>query len=177
MFQRKKPLTILQKAKEAVWPSMGWKRMFRYTQLRLMRITDTTRAIAIGLAFGMAISFVPPGVHIISAVALAAIFGGNMLAAVVGTVFGNPWTFPIMWWMSYKVGDFFFRIFGWHIVQVPSNFTLHGFMGAMADQSIELIMPWALGGLILMVLFWPVFYILSYRMVKKLRHKHGRHTK
>lgn len=177
MFQRKKPRTILQKAREAVWPSMGWKRMFRYIQLRLLRLDDTTPSIAIGLAFGVTISFVPPGIHILSAVGLSVLFGGNILAAVVGTLFGNPWTFPIMWWMSHKVGDFFFQMFGWEVAHIPPNFTLESFMSALSEQSIGFIAPWALGGVILMVVFWPVFYILSYRMVKGLRHKHGRTAK
>ncbi len=178
MFQRRTPLSILQKMREIVWPSMGWRRTYRYAQLRLIRIGDSTGAIARGLAFGMSISFTPlPGTHIISAIGLTMATRGNVLAAVAGTVIGNPWTFPLMWWMAYKLGDFSFRLFGATPIEMPKNFTWDDFLNAIVQHPMDLVVPWVCGGFILMGLSWPIFYIVSYRMVKKLRHKHGRGIK
>lgn len=175
MFQRKNPLTPLQKSRELLWPSMGWKRAFRYAQLRLVRLQDSTRSIATGLAFGASVSFTPlPGAHIFSAAALTLLSRGNVLASVAGTVIGNPWTFPLMWWAAYKIGDYTFRLFGARVMDMPAHFTWDGFMVEITQHPMELIVPWVCGGLILMALTWPIFYILSYRMVRKLRRHHKR---
>ena len=178
MFQRKIPLTMFQKIREIIWPSMGWRRTYRYAQLRLVRIGDTTAAIAIGLAFGMSISFTPlPGTHIIFAIALTMLVRGNVLAALAGTVIGNPWTFPLMWWGAYRVGQFVFYSFGVKTMEMPQHFTWDDFVYAITDHPMDLIVPWVCGGFILMALSWPIFYILSYRMVRKLRHTHRRGIK
>lgn len=175
MFQRKKPRSLASGLREVIWPSMGWRRTLRYAQLRIVRIKDSTSAIATGLAFGMSVSFTPlPGSHVISAVLLSMASRGNVLAAVAGTIIGNPWTFPLMWWMAYKVGDIAFRLFGAQIIEMPQHFTWDDFTHEMASNPMGLIVPWVAGGLILMTLSWPIFYIISYRMVRKLRYRHGR---
>ena len=33
---------------------------------------------------------------------------GNLIAATVGSVVGNPWTFPIFFFIAYKIGLLFF---------------------------------------------------------------------
>ena len=38
---------------------------------------------------------------------LAWILRGSMAAAIIGTLFGNPWTFPFIWYLSYEVGKLF----------------------------------------------------------------------
>jgi hypothetical protein len=154
---------------------MGWKRTLRYAQLRLIRIKDTTRAIATGLAFGAGISFVPlPGTHIITAIILTMLVRGNKLAALAGTLVGNPWTFPFMWWAAYKIGDKVFQMFGVPVLQMPAHFSWDDFVYEITAHPAELMLPWASGGIILMAFSWPVFYILSYRMVQNIRRKHRR---
>jgi uncharacterized protein (DUF2062 family) len=175
MFQRKTPHSPLRKIREMLWPSMGWKRALRYGQLRLVRLQDSTRAIAVGLAFGASISFTPlPGVHIVSAVALTLLARGNALASVAGTVIGNPWTFPLMWWAAYQIGDVVFLAFGADVMKMPDHFTWNNFTHEIAAHPTELIVPWVSGGMILMAVSWPLFYIVSYRMVHKLRQKYRR---
>lgn len=175
MFQRKVPLTLLQKLKMYLWPSMGWKRTLCYAQLRLMRIKDSTRSIATGLAFGAGISFVPlPGTHIITAIILTMLARGNKLGALVGTVAGNPWTFPFMWWGAYVIGDRVFQMFGARVLEMPAHFSWDDFVYELTAHPTELMLPWVSGGIILMALSWPLFYILSYRMVQNLRKKHKR---
>ena len=54
-----------------------------------------------------AISFTPfIGLHALIAILLSWILGGSMAAAIIGTLFGNPWTFPFFWYLTYEVGDF-----------------------------------------------------------------------
>jgi uncharacterized protein len=176
MFKRKNPHPLSRQLISIIWPSMGWKRMGRYAQLRLIRLKGTTRSIATGFAFGASVSFTPlPGLHIFSAAGLSFITRGSVLASVVGTLVGNPWTFPLMWWAAYKTGHFAFSSFGAHISEMPDNLTWDYLVDEISHRPMELIIPWIVGGIILMVISWPVFYILIYRMVSKLRHKHRRH--
>ena len=72
-----------------------------------MRLDDSSHAIAIGVAAGTFISFTPlMGLHIILAAALAWVLRGNMVAALLGTAVGNPFTFPAIWLASYRTGSF-----------------------------------------------------------------------
>lgn len=49
------------------------------------------------------------GLHFILAMVIALVVRGNVLASAVGTVVGNPVTFPVIWLASYQVGS---RIIG-----------------------------------------------------------------
>lgn len=76
-----------------------------YLWHRVGRLHGTPHTIAAGFACGVAVSFTPfVGVHFILA-ALASWFSrGNIIAGLIGTVAGNPWTFPFIWWWTYKLG-------------------------------------------------------------------------
>ncbi|OFW90197.1 MAG: hypothetical protein A3J37_07960 [Alphaproteobacteria bacterium RIFCSPHIGHO2_12_FULL_45_9] len=175
MFKRKTPLSASQKAMSLLWPSMGWKRMFQYVQLRLIRLKGSTRSIATGFAFGASISFTPlPGGHIIGAGLLSFATRGNLLASLVGTLIGSPWTFPIMWWGAYKTGELAFHLFGAKMVDMPQDVTWGFLVDEITQRPMDLIVPWITGGFILMALSWPIFYILCYRAVDKLRKKYRR---
>lgn len=85
---------------------MGWRRLSTYLLKRLTRLPGTPHNIACGFACGAAISFTPfVGLHIVLGIILAWLLRGHMIAAVVGTVVGNPWTFPFIWLATYKVGQ------------------------------------------------------------------------
>jgi uncharacterized protein (DUF2062 family) len=62
--------------------------------------------MAAGLAAGASVSCMPlPGLHFLLALALAWATRGGALAAIVGTAFGNPWTFPLLWGAAYRLGS------------------------------------------------------------------------
>lgn len=91
-----------------LWPNMGWRRLGRYLWHRLTRLKASPHAIALGVAFGVFASFTPlMGFHIALASVLAYMFGGNLIAAGLGTLFGNPLTFPFIWLVTYNVGGWF----------------------------------------------------------------------
>lgn len=93
---------------QMLWPSMGWRRLGRYLLHRLTRLKATPHAIALGLAFGVFSSFTPfMGFHIALATVLAYLFSGNLIAAGLGTLIGNPLTFPFIWLVTYKIGGWF----------------------------------------------------------------------
>ena len=79
--------------------------MFQYLTHRVVRIPGSSYSIACGLAFGAAVSFTPfIGLHFLISMGLAWVFRANVIAAAIGTVVGNPWTFPFIWLATYQTG-------------------------------------------------------------------------
>jgi uncharacterized protein (DUF2062 family) len=107
VFRRRQPLTFLRSLRGFLWPRTGWRRAFVYYLKRLTRLSGTPHNIAAGFACGVMISFTPfVGFHILLGCLLALIVRGNFLAVAVGTLVGNPWTFPFIWLGGYELGKF-----------------------------------------------------------------------
>ena len=105
MFRRSKQLSIGRKVLGIFWPAMGWRRSIKYTLYRLARLPGTAYSIAGGFACGAAISFTPfVGLHFVISAIVAWIIRANILASVIGTAVGNPWTFPFIWTWLYQTG-------------------------------------------------------------------------
>ena len=84
-------------------------RFFKLLKYKLFRIKDFPESVAIGLAWGASISVTPLlGFHLIICYAATWLMRGNMIAATVGTIMGNPWTFPFFFYLDYKIGIFFY---------------------------------------------------------------------
>lgn len=173
MFSSRKPKSLSRKFSEAVWPSMGWRRSVRYWRHRIVRLKDSDYSIAAGLAYGAAISFTPlPGAHIISAVALCLMFRANIIAGMLGTLLGNPWTLPFMWYFSYRVGKFTFLELGFHVRRMPGKFEWHELINEVTHDPMRLFAPWVTGGFILMIISWPIFYFIAHWIIVHLRSTH-----
>ncbi|MEO1017681.1 MAG: DUF2062 domain-containing protein [Pseudomonadota bacterium] len=105
IFRRKQPLSIAERLRGFVWPRSGFARAGRYLLMRMKRMPGSPHSIAIGIASGAAVSCTPlVGFHFVLGFAIAYVLRGNMLAAAIGTAFGNPWTFPFLWAASYQAG-------------------------------------------------------------------------
>lgn len=105
MFRRRKKTDLLTRMKSLIWPTIGWRKYGRYLLLRLSRLGGTPRAVATGVACGVAVSFTPfVGLHFVLAAITAFSCRGNVLAAAIGTAAGNPWTFPAIWYTVYHTG-------------------------------------------------------------------------
>ena len=75
-----------------------WSRQKRYWIAKIKRLKGTPQSVAKGIACGVAVSFTPfVGAHFVLAMSSAWILRGNIVAAALGTAFGNPWTFPFIW--------------------------------------------------------------------------------
>lgn len=96
----------MERLKVALWPRRSWSRSFRYYGKRLLRLGGSPHAIAAGFALGVLVSFTPfLGFHILIGALLAFVVGGSVPAAVLGTVIGNPLTFPFIWASTYVLGS------------------------------------------------------------------------
>jgi uncharacterized protein (DUF2062 family) len=105
VFRRRIPLTLPQKLRATVLPPGGWRRAFAYLRLRLTRISDAPHRVARGIACGVFVGCTPFfGLHLPLAAALAWVFRGNLVAALIGTAAGNPVTIPILAVLSLELG-------------------------------------------------------------------------
>lgn len=85
-----------------------WKDCLTKILIRLKQLQGTPYSIAAGFACGVAISFTPfIGFHLILAAATAWLMRGNIISSAIGTLIGNPWTFPFIWIAVLTTGRFF----------------------------------------------------------------------
>lgn len=168
LFKRRNPIPLLMKARNILWPQMGWKRTFRYLKFRTVRIPDTTHSIAAGLAIGCAVSWTPTfGTHLIQCAFFCWLLRGNWIAAFLGTAFGNPWTFPFLMWVAYQVGKGAFWLFGYgdFFHEMPDVVPLED----MANHPMKTFIPMLVGGYICAMATFPAFYYAFYGMIRGAR--------
>ncbi len=105
MFKRRQPTPLWLRTRNTLWPRTGWRRAGRYVMHRLGRLPGTPYSIAAGFACGAALSFTPfVGFHILISAVLSWLIRANLIASAVGTLVGNPWTFPLIWVWLYESG-------------------------------------------------------------------------
>ena len=162
MFGRRTSLTLWSRIAAFVWPRGGWRRQSTYVAHRLKRLPGTPNRIAAGFASGVAVSFTPfIGFHFVLAVCLAALLRGNYIASAVGTVAGNPWTFPFIWIATYKLGHW--------LLGSANGRTLPNDVGIgyLFDHPWDVLWPMAIGGIILGTLAWFVAFFPIRSLIKK----------
>ena len=139
MFRRRVN-TPLSRIRNFVWPRKGFSRVGSYLRHRVGRLPGTPHSIALGFAAGVGTSFTPlVGLHILLAATLVWPFGGSLIAAAIGSLVGNPWTFPFMWIASYTTGC-------WLIGQDPRAITFEGVnLPFLWEHKLEILVPWLVG--------------------------------
>ncbi len=156
MLGRRHPLSIYRRVREFVWPSGGWRRASLYVAHRVRRLPGTPYRIAAGFACGAAISFTPfIGFHFVGAALLATLLRGSLLASAIGTVVGNPWTFPFIWAWIYGLGQW---LLGGEVVsELPAALSLT----YIFERPLDVLWPMTVGGVPTAIVawfavFWPV---------------------
>ena len=106
-FGRKKKKRLIPSTYNFIKIFFAFSRTKKYISLSIKRIKGTPQALSLGLATGIAISFTPfIGLHALLAIFISWVIGGSMAAALIGTLFGNPWTFPFIWYFTFEIGQF-----------------------------------------------------------------------
>lgn len=131
VFKRRDKRKFAQVMLDSIYPRGGWSRAFHYVTHRLRRLPDTPHRIARGIFAGVFVSFTPFfGLHFVLAAILARAMRGNILAALLATLVGNPLTYVPIAVVSLKTGHF---LLGTEFDEA-SHRTLAGkFAGAAAD--------------------------------------------
>ena len=84
------------------------QKIYQKTVRKLDSLKGTPQSIAKGFATGVAMSFTPfVGFHILLSLMVAKVTKQNGIAATLGTIAGNPWTFPLIWYTTLHTGHFY----------------------------------------------------------------------
>jgi uncharacterized protein len=162
MFARRTPLASWGRLRELMWPRSGWQRASRYLGHRLKRLPGTPHYIAAGFASGAAISFTPfVGFHFVLSALLSWILRGSIVAAAVGTVVGNPWTFPFIWVWTYKLGNWLrgdpTRASDLPKAELGVTYMLqHPEAGSLLER---IFLPMSIGGILTALVVWFAVYL------------------
>ena len=137
---------------------------FKFQKYKLIRIKDFPESVAIGLSWGVAVSFTPLlGLHLVICCLGTLIMRGNIIAATVGTIIGNPWTFPIFFYVDYKIGTllFFEKI---HFYEFKISFFI--------DNFDNLFFPTLVGSIPLAIAAWfCTYYLIKKYLDERLNEK------
>ncbi len=142
IFKRRESPGFLLRLRDFFAPRKGWRRGFSYVGRRVQRLPDSPHKIALGFACGAFASFTPLfTLHILVALAAAWALRANLFAAALGTIIGNPLTFPAIAAISLELG-------GW-ITGKPG--LIAQFNPAVIFSDLEhffgdLFLPYLLGG-------------------------------
>ena len=138
MFKRRRAQSRIDRVRSIVWPDRGFVRLFSYVIQRIKRMSGSTLSIATGAAWGAAVSFTPfLGLHLLVGMMLAYLTRGNLLACLFATFIGNPWTFPLFFYLEYRLGALIISQFGGTVKSVGD--TLPAFMTAFISDPAALI--------------------------------------
>ena len=187
IFRRRRKRPISQTLRHYLWPKTGWVRSAKYVAYRLRRLTGSSDSIAVGVAWGVAVSFTPfYFLHIGLAIAGSWFMGGSLLAAAIGTLFLNPLTFPFISLLTYSIGSYFLApsadFEGMGLVSI--GYIFHSFsasfegmevvpIGYIFDKFLEILMPFllpmAVGGILVGIASWIVVFLSVRMLVSRYR--------
>lgn len=160
-FGRREPVGVVRTAREFLWPRMGWWRYLRYLRYRVVRLPGSPHTIAVGFACGAALSFTPLiGIHFALAALFAWAIGGNILASIIGTGVGNPWTFPFILFWIHRLG--LWIIGGGASEDVAIDFTIT----ILFDNFLDVFWPMLVGGIPMAIIAFPTAYYSSRYVVR-----------
>lgn len=162
LFRRRRPQGIWSRLRTAVWPRRSFSRSIQYFVKRVLRLTASPHGIAAGVAAGVFASWTPLlGFHFVLAFAIAYLVAGNMVAAALGTAVGNPLTFPFIWTLTMKVGNF---IIGVEQGARHAHINLEALLRHLDMSQLwdPVLKPMLIGSLPLGIVSAVVFYIATY---------------
>ncbi len=185
MFMRRIKRTRWRRILNFLWPEIGLRRWLLYLRHRIARIPGTPYAIAAGFACGAAVSMTPfVGLHFVMAAALAWLIGANVIAGLIGTAVGNPWTFPAIWVFIFNVGNWILGGPAPTEANAPEAATFSAMFGQLMEAFLQLdtryilksawplIMPMLIGGVPTGIVTWLVCYFPLRRLIAN--HQHSR---
>lgn len=171
LFRRRKPAGPFERARVFLWPRRSFTRSFQYFIKRVLRLTATPHAVAAGVAAGVFASWTPfLGFHFVIAIVLAYILAGNVIAAAIGTAFGNPLSFPFIWTATYKVGIF---ILGGHYLERAGEINLFLLFRRLDVSQLwdPILKPMLTGAIPLGIPTAIAFYIATFWSVRAFRER------
>lgn len=138
--------------------------------IRLKNLHGTPYAIAAGFACGVAVSFTPfVGFHMVLAALTAWLIRSNIIASAIGTLIGNPWTFPFIWVSVLYTGRWMLgldsaagKIDFMHVFEAGFSALCHLDFVTFAHDVWPVFYPMMIG----CVPFYVASWIISYKLLK-----------
>ena len=139
------------------------RRFFSYYKLKLARLPASSYAISAGFACGSMVSFTPLlGFHFVLAVVFSYLLRANYIAALIGTIVGNPISFPFIWGLIYKVGAFI-------VDRSDNNLIPNINFEIIIKQTYDIFVPMLVGGAVLAIPVWLLTYFITYSFVSSFK--------
>lgn len=147
---------------------------YQKTVIKLNSIKGTPKNIAKGFATGVSMSFTPfVGFHLLLSLVITKLTNQNSTASALGTLAGNPWTFPFIWYATLKTGKI---ILSQEDIDSPINFKhlftelYHAVITLDFDAFLSDIwpefFPMLLGCIPFYIVVWLFTYHFIYRILK-----------
>ena len=188
-FGRKKKKRLIISIFNFIRVFFAFSRTKKYISLSIKRIKGSPQALSLGLATGISVSFTPfIGLHALLAIFISWIIGGSMAAALIGTLFGNPWTFPFIWYFTFEIGqfinygflsydeDFSFQSIKKEIftlLVILKNIIVFANIPELEEnvEKLKLIPFMIIGSIPLLIVTWILSYFLFLKIFKSYRKK------
>lgn len=165
LFKRRHKRKFWLRLRHSVNPPGGMRRSLTYNAYRLARLQGGAYNIAAGVACGFSISFTPfLGFHLLGGWLLCLLTRGNAIAMVVGSVIGNPWTFPFIWIFIYYLGLF---VLGQEAHEPSVALTMENLRNAPE----VIFWPMTVGGVLTAIVAWPIAFFPSYKLVSAYKER------
>ncbi len=193
VFKRRDRRTIARALAEFLYPRGGWLRAFGYVKHRVRRLPDTPEKIARGVWAGVFTTFTPFfGFHFITAYIIARVVRGNILAALLGTFFGNPLTYVPIAVTSLTTGHFILGTRPQHGFErsLSQKFDgaardlFHNFKAIFSPEAMEwsrlklfyddVFLPFMVGGIIPGIFVATLVYYLSVPVIRAYQNSRKR---
>lgn len=162
LFRSRRTATLWDRFRVWLWPRVSWRRSALYYLKRTLRLSGTPYAIAMGTAIGAFVSSTPfLGFHLVLTFIFSWLLGGNMIAGAIGSVLGNPVTYPFLWAGSYELGQVMLGRIG----KNPPSRLEHDLLHKSWDQLWPLIKPMSLGCIPIGLVIGGAVYLVVYKTV------------
>jgi len=145
---------------------------------KLLKLNTTSYAIAAGFASGVAVSMTPfIGFHTLLAALTALLLRASIPAAILGTLVGNPWTFILIWPLTYETGRLILK--KPHIENIDFETVFENLKSALFTENWhtalsdaeEIILPMAVGSVVFYIATFALSYIAIRHLLKNLGKK------
>ena len=145
------------------------QRFFKFVYLKLFRINDTPRKIALGFGLGVFLGILP-GTGPLAALCCAFLFRINRAAAFLGSLLTNTWLSIVTFVLSVKVGAFVMNL-DWQKVYQGWIALLKDFHWGNLFKlgTLEIALPVLVGYFIISLCAGILGYIISLIVVIQIR--------
>lgn len=144
-------------------------RAIRYRWLKILRLKDSPKRVARGVACGVAAGAFPPMGQMILAWFFALGLRGNIVAAVLATWWSNPFTYGPIYYLFYRFGLLFVNVNQLDFPVFAER--IRGLDGLDSCLALghDVFLPMMTGCILGAGLLGPMTYHLTYRALMRRR--------